>query len=366
MKSKEYHKTLLLTGADIQRIIAYVGIHEIMDHLIKEMEFAILNYNPSITQIPIRSGFNYQLPIEGLVEWMPLYDTGKEVVLKCVGYHPQNPEQFGLPTILSTISSFDTDTGHLQVIMDCTLLTSIRTGVASAVASKALSRQDANTLGVIGCGAQAITQIHAISRVFDLKKIFFFDNDIETSETLLDRLEVLNLHCELERASIEKILASSDIVCTATSIDVGSGPLFEDLSTLPHLHVNAVGSDFPGKIELPLKLLNRALVVPDFKQQATIEGECQQLKQEQIGPELFAIIQDISSYKEYQDKLTVFDSTGWSLEDYVGMKFFRNLAHELGIGEWIEIESIPNDAKNPYEFLTEFAPSLVVAAKKLQ
>ena len=70
---------------------------------------------------------------------MPVYKKGKEVVIKVVGYHPHNPGKFNLPTILSSISSYDTTTGHLKGIADGVLLTALRTGAASAVASKVMA-----------------------------------------------------------------------------------------------------------------------------------------------------------------------------------------------------------------------------------
>ena len=101
---------------------------------------------------------------------MPIYKKGAEVVIKVVGYHPKNPKNFNLPTILSSISSYDTKTGHLMGIADGVLLTALRTGAASAVASELLAKPESTTLGLIGCGAQSITQLHALSRYSNLKR----------------------------------------------------------------------------------------------------------------------------------------------------------------------------------------------------
>ena len=81
-------------------------------------------------KIPARSGFNYNVPQLGLIEWMPLYQVGSKVTIKIVGYHPKNPKIFGLPTILSSISQYDTITGHLLGLADGVLLTALRTGAA--------------------------------------------------------------------------------------------------------------------------------------------------------------------------------------------------------------------------------------------
>ena len=132
-------KTLVLSSQDIQTIVEHNGLNAIMDALIEQLYSALLHYDREKIQIPARSGFHYEKPHVGLVEWMPLMNKGKEVCLKLVGYHPSNPSIHDLPTIVSTIQSYDTSTGHLSAIMDGVLLTALRTGAASAVASRLMS-----------------------------------------------------------------------------------------------------------------------------------------------------------------------------------------------------------------------------------
>lgn len=344
-------KTIILSADDVSLIVDKFGINELMDALIGRLKAAVKNFDASKTDIPIRSGFNYQTENPGLVEWMPVHSKGKEVVIKVVGYHPQNPEKFNLPTILSTISSYDTRTGHLNGLSDGVLLTALRTGAASAVASQYLAHPSSSVLGLIGCGAQAVTQLHALSRIFDLKKVLIYDIDDSTMSSFKDRVSMLNLNIEVIISDFNQIIETSDIVCTETSIDVGSGPLFEYASSKPHLHVNALGSDFPGKTELPLKLLQKSFVCPDFLEQAKIEGECQQLSPDEIGANWVEVLKDPTSHAHIKNKMSVFDSTGWALEDQVVLDLFLEIAKEFKIGLEVEIESVSEDAKNPYHFL---------------
>ena len=94
---------------------------------------------------------------------MPLYNQGEKVLIKVVGYHPSNPSEHNLPTIISTISEYDTKSGHLCALIDGVLPTAIRTGAASAIASEMLANSESLTLGLIGCGAQGR---YATSRSF--------------------------------------------------------------------------------------------------------------------------------------------------------------------------------------------------------
>lgn len=350
MLEKEIN-TLVLSGESVNTIVEQYGLDRLMDVLIFRLKKAIENYNHKTTAIPVRDGFNYTGKNPGLVEWMPVHNIGKDVVIKVVGYHPENPKNFNLPTILSSISSYDTQTGHLRGIADGVLLTALRTGAASAVASQFMARSDSAVLGLIGCGAQSVTQLHALSRVFDFSKVMIYDIQTEVMQSFAERISMLGLSIEIEQSTIDEIIAASDIVCTETSIKVGTGPLFRKVKTKPHLHINAVGSDFPDKTELPIELLKKSFVCPDFLAQAKIEGECQQLEDSDIDTDLVDLIQNSSKYTKVKNGLSVFDSTGWALEDQVVMDLFLDLAAEFGIGLEVALENVSDDAKNPYNFL---------------
>ncbi len=242
-------KTHLFAREDIAQIVASVGFDRLMDDTIRGLEAACSEFEPAAHSIPVRSGFSYDDHAStGLVEWMPVIRYGKQVVVKLVGYHPDNPKKFRLPTVLSTVITFDTRTGHATNIIDGTFLTSLRTGAASAVASTVLAKPESSVLGLIGAGAQAVTQLHAISRRFTLSKVLIFDTDVSACTTFADRAGCAGVLLPVEVLPMQEVLSRADILCTSTSIDVGCGPLFEDQELVAGVHINAVGSDFPGKI----------------------------------------------------------------------------------------------------------------------
>lgn len=367
--SANKNKTLVLSSFDIQEILRHFGVDWMMMTLVDRLRIAITNYNPQKLFIPVRSGFHYEKPEPGLIEWMPLYnqdDQGGKVLIKVVGYHPSNPGKLNLPTIVSTISEYDTDSGHLCALIDGVLATAIRTGAASALASKMMAKSTSSVLGLIGCGTQSITQLHAISLCFKIKRVLFYDIDPNASHSFEKRCSALNLDIEYVNTNIKEIVSNSDILCTATSIDIGAGPLFSNLETKPHLHINAVGSDFPGKIEIPLELLQKCFVCPDFIDQAIVEGECQQLKQKEIGAGLVEVVKNANKYAYLQNERSVFDSTGWALEDKVVMNLLLDCASVLGLGQELEIEHRPGDTKNPYDFLKVESPGINYTASHIK
>lgn len=351
------HPPILLSSHDIAETVRRTDVDAYMDALIKRMEQAFISYSPGAYSIPARDGFRYSTPHTGLVEWMPLMQHQQSVLMKMVGYHPDNPMVHALPTILSSFSLFDVQTGQIKALADGTLLTSLRTGAASAVASKLLADPESSTLGLIGAGAQAVTQLHALSRVFPLKQILIYDTEPTVSASFAERVAPLQLDAiQIKPASIDEIVDQAEILCTATSVAIGAGPVFATQAPLkPSIHINAVGADLPGKTELPYETLKNSFVCPDFLDQAMAEGECQQFSGDEqlceriIGPELHELIKKPEDFKSLQQKSTVFDSTGFALEDHVAMEHLLEQAHRFGLGTPLAFEDICTDPYNPYE-----------------
>jgi ornithine cyclodeaminase/alanine dehydrogenase-like protein (mu-crystallin family) len=342
--------TLLLTHHDVATAVATIGVDVFMRELIDELHAAFASFSKAEFDVPIRTGFHYDEPHAGLIEWMPLHRHEQAVFIKTVGYHPSNPVARNLPTVISTFNRFDPTTGKLLAVADGALLTALRTGAASAVATRLLADLSGLiTLGLIGCGAQAVSQLHAIMQVADVAEILVFDANPKVSDSFANRIAMLN-HGDVpvRVSSVADIVQESDVMCTATSIAVGEGPLFGNLTLKNDVHINAVGSDLPGKIELPISLLRNSFVCPDFPEQAILEGECQQLSRNQIGPSIMEVAADPKSHSQVKSQRTVFDSTGWALEDYVATQLLMRYADELKLGSKIALAGSNSDPWNPY------------------
>ena len=345
-------QTTLLTASDVRDIVHRVGLDALMDETIARITEAFATFDPEKIAVPTRDGFQYDSPDMGLIEWMPCMRAGDSVHIKVVGYHPNNAERHDLPTILSTLSTYGVHDGHLRGVMDATFITALRTGAASAVASRILALPDSSRLGIIGCGAQSVTQLHALSRIFRIKEVCIYDTDAAAMKTFEKRVSCLELEdLEIFPGVPQEFLDEVDIVCTATSVGIGEGPVFENGNFRPHIHVNAIGSDFPGKIELPEELIRKSLVCPDFANQALKEGECQQLNPAMIGPDIHNLVKDQASYLNARERETVFDSTGWALEDLIVAEIITSLAAEAGCGTSVDMQCVSKDPKNPYEFV---------------
>lgn len=351
--------SLFLSQSDIRRIVGAVGLERLMDDVIAEIRSCCRSYRSLECESPLRSGFHYARPAFGLLEWMPFMDGAGRITIKIVGYHPENPRQHHIPTILSTLASYDTRTGCMTAMADGTFLTALRTGAASAVASSILADPHTRTVGLIGCGAQAVTQLHALSRVFPLERVYLFDTDASVVAGFADRIRPAGMaHIDCVGAGRRQVVEEADILCTQTSVAIGDGPVIEDAGLKPSLHINAVGSDFPQKIELPHSILQRAFVCADFPAQALREGECQQLEPGQIGASLVELVERAEDSEGLRERLTVFDSTGWALEDHAAFGVLLRHAEALGVGTHTELAGSSSDPYNPYAFLED--PSAAV------
>ncbi|NOK38187.1 ornithine cyclodeaminase family protein [Corallococcus exercitus] len=341
-------RTLLLGPPDLRALVEGVGLNVLMDELIQALTVALRELDESVLQVPKREGFQVvsEPRPSGVIGWMPALRRGDSLTVRVASSLPTNRGDAGLPTLVATHSVYDVKTGHLAAVMDGVFATALRTGAASAVASRYLASPDSRVLGLVGCGAQAVSQLHALSRVFRLEQVLVHDIDADAARSFVRRVAFLGL--DVRPTLLPDLEMRADILCTATTVAPGAGPVISGHALQPHAHVNAVGADQPGKAELPLALLRRSLVVPDFPAQARLEGECQQLHPDQIGPDLATVVQQPEEFEGWRERNTVFDSTGHALEDHVVTRLLLEHARRMGLGTLVALESLGGDPLDPY------------------
>ena len=247
--------------------------------------------------------------------------------MKWVSVHPNNPSQ-GLPTVMAVLIYNDPETGYPLAVMDATEITAYRTGATAAIASKYLARQDSHSLGIIGAGRQAYTQILAHAEVFDLRLIKVFD----CSRAAIERLIKSFPSYPLKECSLEEAIAS-DIVCTLTPSRV---PLVKKEWVIPGTHINAIGADAEEKEELEPSILREAIVVVDDLSQASAAGEINVpitrglFTIDEVYATLGEIIGGEKQGRADGKVVTVFDSTGVAIADIAIAKLIYDKAKQAG------------------------------------
>jgi len=247
--------------------------------------------------------------------------------IKWVNVHPQNPTA-GLPTVMAILIYSDPLSGYPLAVMEATDITAHRTGAAAAIASKYLARKDSHTLGIIGAGQQAYTQLLAHAELFNLKLIRIYDIFEAATTKFISSFP----QYQIQVCSPEEVL-TSDIVCTVTP---AREPVVKREWVMPGVHINAIGADAKGKEELAPAILKEAVIVVDEIKQASSGGEINVplseglLKTEDIYATLSEIITGAKIGRKDHKQITVFDSTGVAIEDIAVAKLIYEKARQNG------------------------------------
>lgn len=163
---------------------------------------------------------------------------------------------------------FDNRNGELRAVIEADKLGQLRTGAASGAATRVLARTNVETLGIIGSGYQAETQLTAAVAVRNFKSVRVFSRNFEHAEKFCERLQA-GLQPKLEPVRKVEDAASSDVVTTATS--AVAPVLFGDMLKAG-CHINAVGGNMLVKRELDERVVERSdLIVIDSREQGQIE-----------------------------------------------------------------------------------------------
>jgi ornithine cyclodeaminase/alanine dehydrogenase len=190
-----------------------------MEEIIGVVEQALGEKGRGTAEMPPKPGV-HPLP-DAFIHAMPAFLGGLGAVgLKWVAGFPENPQQ-GLPYISGLFVLNDAETGLPLSVMDCSWITGVRTGAASAVAARYLARPDARTMGVVACGLQGRTNLEAMSCIFPLERAFAFDIDEKVSRAFA---EEMGDKLELEVTPVDRVkdaVAGLDLVVT-------SGPILKD------------------------------------------------------------------------------------------------------------------------------------------
>ena len=164
---------------------------------------------------------------------------------------------------------YDTNTGALDAVIEPGTLAWIRTGAASGVAARHMSKPDASTAALLGAGRQAVTQLEAIAAVRPLTEVRVFSRNEERRRSFVEeqgpRLG-LNL---IPVSTPEAAVRGAHIVVAITT---AQEPVFDGAHLDPGACVIAAGSNSWRKREVDETTIERAsLIAADNVEQARIE-----------------------------------------------------------------------------------------------
>jgi ornithine cyclodeaminase/alanine dehydrogenase-like protein (mu-crystallin family) len=232
---------------------------------------------------------------------------------------------------------WDEETGDLQAVIEAAHLGQMRTGAASGVATKALARPDAATVGIFGTGTQAPTQLEAVCAVRPIEHVWVYSPTPHYrrrfAARMTERLEVPVQAVDEPR----DVVVDADVVITITK---ASQPLFDGDWLPPGVHVNAAGSNRPSAREIDARTVERAdLITIDDLVQGHVEAgdllaaeRAGVLNWDNVVP-LGRVVAGRHPGRRRADAITLFESLGVAIEDVAVARRVYQRALASGLGQ---------------------------------
>ncbi len=228
-------------------------------------------------------------------------------LLKWVTSFPGNAA-LGLPTVTGVICLSSAGNGEPLMLLDARSVTALRTGAVAAVATVALAREDARSVGIVGCGLHGAWAARCLAAAGYGPGVCH-----DPRESIAGALA---RELGWEQGSRADALRC-DVVCCVTpgtEIVVDGGGLHAGL------HLNMLGADGPGKAEATVGAVSSCTLFCDEWEQASHGGELTGavtaglVTRDQVT-ELGAVLAGDAAGRPGPDAVTLFDSTGLAVQD---------------------------------------------------
>ena len=235
----------------------------------------------------------------------------------------------------STFLLYSMPDGRLEAVLEAELLGQRRTAAASAVATQALAREDAETLTVIGTGWQAAGQVPAVAAVMpNLRRLIVVGRTTEAGLRFAQAMQP-SLSVSVEVATTpEEAVHAADVLVTATG---SYTPVIDGSWLRDGVHINAVGANYATKRELDRETISRAdVIVVDSREVAALEcGDL--LLNAGVGAvdstvELAAVLMGLAQGRTDAGQITLFESHGLAVQDLACARHILERASAEGLG----------------------------------
>ncbi len=234
--------------------------------------------------------------------------TGVKVITVMPGNHAHGEESHQGMVLL-----FEQERGRPLAVLDATAVTAIRTAAASAVATRALAREDAGDLAILGSGTQARSHLEAMRAVRTLRRVRVWSRNPESARRFAEAEGIETA------ASAREAIQGADLICTVTA---STEPVLYGDWIAPGAHVNAVGACTPKARELDAMAVARSRLFVDRRESALAEAGDFLLAREEgavtdahILGELGEVLEGRVPGRQSAEEITLFKSLGIAVED---------------------------------------------------
>lgn len=315
---------LVLSYSDVFRLLP-------MDACIEVMADALRTTNRGGAVLPLRSVV-WKPDRTGMIGLMPGYlDAPTSLGLKVVSIFPGN-HGTGFDSHQGVVMLFDTRHGSPLAVIDASSITAIRTAAVSAVATRALARDDAGDLAILGSGVQAATHLDAMRAVRKLRRVRVWSRSQANAQRFADRAAIPVEVMATARAAVD----GADLICTTTP---AREPILEGAWLAPGAHINAVGACFATARELDTAAVARARLIVDRMESALNESgdfllarKDGAIGDDHILGELGDLLLGRFVGRRTADEVTLFKSLGIAIEDLAAAHHVYTQAVASGTG----------------------------------
>ncbi|MBB4066912.1 ornithine cyclodeaminase family protein [Gellertiella hungarica] len=273
-------------------------------------------------EMPVRHHHDVDVPGEApaTLLLMPAWVPGRYIGVKLVSVFPDNHTR-GLPAIFGSYLLSSGQTGQMLAVMDGGELTARRTAAASAVASRHLSDENAETMLMVGTGRLSLNLMEAHASVRPLRHFHIWGRNAANAEKTAEEARALGLNA-VAVADLERAARQADIISCAT---LSSTPLIRGEWLKPGAHLDLVGAFKPSMRESDDEAVRRARVFVDTREGVLSEGGdiVQPIRSGIIGAdaiqgELSELARGTVRGRQGPNEITLFKSVGAALEDLAG------------------------------------------------
>jgi ornithine cyclodeaminase len=180
-----------------------------------------------------------------------------------------DPNRPGRTRHQGIVVAYDGVTGAVSCIADAEPITKIRTACATAAATDALARENAEVLAIFGTGLQAESHLRALPLVRPFREILLWGQSAKKTRELAARMSEQLGRAVTPVEDGREAALEADVICTVTS---SAEPILLNEWVKPGTHINLVGSSYLGPVEVDAALVARARYVADYRPGVLAQG----------------------------------------------------------------------------------------------
>ena len=234
------------------------------------------------------------------------------------------------------VSLYDANTGELLLYTQANRLGQLRTGATTGVAVKHLANPEDATVGIIGTGGQAPTQLEALSKVRGIKKIKAYSRTQERREEFARRMtDTMGVEVSAATSNEDAVRDCDIVLCIAATMDpVVEGAWLKDGSTL----IGAGPTTWRAR-EVDEAVITRAgKLIVDSTEQAAIEAGdlCSAVDKGIIQwskvHELRHVVSGAVTGRDSKDQVVYAKIMGTGVADVAAAKLAYDSAKAAGLG----------------------------------